>query len=103
MLYTMRVKCFDGVVRTFEQTGYFAEPSILRHHLACWNGARGPAGEPYEYFETAQQALHNDGACCLSKADLNNLPYGTLLYFGNCQHHYSIAEGAGRRMEQNPF
>jgi len=85
MLYTCRVKCWDGAVRTFERAGYFEDLSVLRHRLVDWNGCMGPAGEPYAYFETRSQALHNDGACCVRE---ELIPKGQIVYTGPCQHHY---------------
>lgn len=89
MLYTCKVKCYDGVTRTFERTGYFANTNVLRHRLAAWNGQRGPAGKPYQYFETSAQACHNDGTCCI--------PYGVLppwkpLWHGLSAHQYDWKE-----------
>lgn len=61
MFYTLRVKCHDGEVRSFERRGYFRDTYVLRTFLDRWHGRPGPAGdEPYEYFETPAQALQND-------------------------------------------
>lgn len=89
MLFTSRVKCWDGVVRTFEHAGYFTSTTVLRHRLATWNGQMGPAGEPYQYFETTQQAVHNDGTCCIPD---RLLPAWKCLWHGPCQHHYEFRE-----------
>lgn len=85
MLFTCRVKCFDGVIRTFENTGYFMNTQVLRHRLAAWNGCMGPAGEPYQYFETQAQAIHNDGTCCIPEG---LLPKWKCLWNGPSGHHY---------------
>ena len=84
MRYTCKVKCYDGVVRSFEHMGYFIDTDVLRHHLAGWNGCPGPAGEPYQYFETLEQVHHNDGVCC------GPVPSEALCYYGSQQHDYEI-------------
>ena len=89
MLYTCQVKCFDGVVRAFEQTGYFSDLKVLRQQLASWDRARGPAGEPYQYFETPEQAQHNEGACCVPD---HLLPLLHTLWHGPQLHDYEFKE-----------
>jgi len=89
MLYTCRVKCFDGVVRTREAVGYFTNTDVLRHQLAMWNGVPGPAGEPYQYFETPAQVAHNDGTCCIP---YRLLPLRKTLYHGNQMHDYEMKD-----------
>jgi len=84
MRYTQKVKCWDGIVRSFDCQGYFLNTDVLRHHLACWNGCMGPAGEPYQYFETPEQVSHNDGTCC------GPVRPGAICYHGNQQHDYEI-------------
>ena len=88
LVYTMKVKCFDGVVRSFERQAYFTGADVLRRQLSWWNGQPGPAGEPYQYFETIQQAFQNDTACRVS---FRSLPDGTLVWEGPYQHNYTIA------------
>jgi hypothetical protein len=87
MLYTQQVKCWDGITRTTECVGYFADTDVLRHCLARWNGCMGPAGEPYQYFETLAQVRHNDGACCI-KEEL--VPWTTGYWWGREQHHHTM-------------
>jgi hypothetical protein len=89
MLYTCRVKCHDGVTRVFEQTGYFTNTDVLQHRLVDWNGQTGPAGEPYQYFETRAQAAHNDAACPIP---FDLLPIWQCLWYGNCQHQCELKE-----------
>ena len=89
MLYTRRVKCFDGVTRTTRCTADFTDTTVLRHRLAAWNGQPGPAGEPYQYFETPDQAFHNDGACCIPTS---SLPGWNCLWNGRQAHNYEWRE-----------
>lgn len=89
MLYTCKVRCYDGVVRTWERSGYFSDTTVLRHRLAAWNGQMGPAGEPYQYYETSAQAHHNDGTCCVPKS---LIPTFRCLWYGREGHHYAWNE-----------
>lgn len=59
MVYSCRVRCYDGEIKTFENEGFFRDTDVLRQCLSWWDGAPGPNGDCYHYFETADQQLQN--------------------------------------------
>lgn len=78
--YTMRAKCWDGVVREFPRTAYFMSLELMDHWLAYWSGG------DYEYFETPLQAALNATALPIKK-----LPPLEVGWWGKQQHEYEFA------------
>jgi len=84
--YTTRSKCWDGVVREFEKTGYFSDLDVFRHWLSAWsyNG--------YEYFETDAQRRANELVEYAIPCPLPGRWWGTILRYGIQQHDYIFLE-----------
>lgn len=86
MVYSCRVKCHDGVIRTFQKKGYFLSTRILRHCLSTWDGCSAPNGGFYEYFETDEQRQHNETSPILPKN--HRYPLYSVLQFGKGLQDY---------------
>lgn len=74
--YTMTVKCFDGVTRTFDRHGYFVSFQVLCDCLSTRDGRKGPLDQPYHYYVTGKQLSRNKALCTVPNGErVHHGPY----------------------------